>query len=508
MKKTVTILIIISILSKILGLGRELVLSYFYGATSISDIYIISLTIPVSILGFIATGISTGYIPMYSSIEEERGLLDANKYTSNLVNILMIICTILIILGLVFTNELVWIFASGFEGETFKLAVKFTRISLFGMYFIGLMSIFSSFLQIKGNYSMPALVGLPLNIIVILSIFISSKTNIYIIAFGSLLATISQFIFLIPFIKKQGYKHNKFINIKDEDIKRMFYISIPVILGASVNQINTLIDKTLASSIAEGGISALNYAGKLSDSILTLFVSTIATVIYPNMSKMVARNNIEGLKNTVEKAINIVNILIIPASIGMMIFSKEIVNILFGRGAFTEKALMMTTGVFFYYTMGNIGYGLRQILYRVFYSLQDTKTPMINASISVVINSVLNVILSRYFGLNGLALATSLSAIFCLILLFVNMSKKIGYFGLKGIILTFLKVFIASIIMGIIARSTFNHLGLITNSKLALALSISISALIYFILIYIFKVDEINIFTKKIKDIIYKQKNK
>lgn len=492
MKKTAILLMLIMMLSKVIGIAREIILSYFYGASNVSDIYLISLSIPASIFGFISTGISTGYIPMYSKIEEEHGVIEADKYTNNLNNILIIICTVLVFLSLIFTENIVRIFASGFEGETFILAVKFTRISLFGMYFTGIISIFSSFLQMKGDYAITALIGLPMNFIVILSILISAKTNIFVLAFGSLLATISQLLFIIPSIRRRGYKYSALINIKDKYIKKMLYIASPVIIGASVNQINTLVDKTLASSIAVGGISALNYAGKLSDSILGLFVLTIATVIYPTMSKMVARNNIDGLKKTIGEAINSTNLLIMPATIGIMIFAEELVRLLFDRGAFTEQAIIMTTGALFYYALGTIGYGLRQILYRVFYSLQDTKTPMINASLSVVINIVLNIILSRYMGISGLALATSISAIFCTILLFISIRKKLGSFGMKNITFSFIKISIASIIMGISTKRIFIILNSLLTFNLALISSIIIGAIIYFIIIYLMKIEEVD----------------
>lgn len=500
MKKTAILLMIIMMLSKLLGFVRELTLSYFYGASNISDIYLISLAIPTAIFGFIASGISTGYIPMYSKIEEEHGVKESDKYTNNLINILMIICTFLVFFSLIFTEEIVRLFASGFEGETLKLAIKFTRISLFSMYFTGIVSIFTGFLQLKGNYAIPALIGFPMNFIIILSILISSKTNIFVIAVGSLLGIVSQLLFMWPFIRKSGYKHKGIINIKDKYIKKMAYIALPVIVGASVNQINTLVDKTLASSIAVGGISALNYAGKLSDSILGLIVSTVAAVIYPNMSKMAAKNDMDGLKGTMSESINFINILIIPASIGMMIFAEEFVRLLFGRGAFTEEALVMTTGVFFYYAMGNIGYGLRQILYRVFYSLQDTKTPMMNASISVFINIILNIILSRYMGLNGLALATSISAIFCLILLFISIRRKIGPFGMKDISISFIKILFASLVMGILAKLSYGILIKYVAINLSLLLSIIVGVVIYFIMIFFLKIEEVDSIIEGVKN--------
>ncbi|MFY9440980.1 MAG: lipid II flippase MurJ, partial [Tepidanaerobacteraceae bacterium] len=138
MKKTALLLMIITIVSKIVGFGREITLSYFYGASNISDAFLISLTIPNVIFSFIGVGISTGYIPLYSEIEQKQGGKEGYRYTNNLVNILLIICTGIIFFGYLFTNQIVKVFASGFEGDTLALAVRFTRISLLGIYFTGL----------------------------------------------------------------------------------------------------------------------------------------------------------------------------------------------------------------------------------------------------------------------------------------------------------------------------------------------------------------------------------
>lgn len=499
MKKTAIILMLITVLSKILGFTRDITLSYFYGASGVSDAYLIATTIPIVIFSFIGIGLSTGYIPMYSKIEQDEGELEANKYTNNLVNILIIICTIILVFGQVFTTQIVKTFASGFEGETLLLAIKITKISLLGIYFTGIVYIFTGFLQLKNNYIIPALVGVPLNFIIILSIFLSSKTSILILAIGSVVATASQILILIPSMYRNRYRYKFILDIKDKYIKKMFYISLPIIIGASVNQINILVDRTLASKIAVGGISSLNYANKLSGFIQGLFVLSIATAMYPMISKMAAENNIDGLKKSVSEAISSINILVIPATIGAMIFSNPIVELLFGRGAFDDTAIYMTSSALFFYSIGMLGVGLREIISRAFYSMQDTKTPMINATISVAMNIILNVILSKFIGISGLALATSISALVCTVLLFISLRKKIGHFGMKNITVSFFKILVSSLIMGIISKVSFDILLNSLGDISSLIISVGIGTLTYGLLIYFMKVEEVNIMINSIK---------
>lgn len=499
MKETALILMIITIISKILGFGREVILSYFYGASSISDAYLVSLTIPSVIFGSISTGISTAYIPMFSKIKKKNGEQESINYSNNLINILIVICTILVFVVMIFSEPIVKIFASGFEGETLDLAISLTRISIFAIYFWGIISILSGYLQLKGNYIVPSLIGLPMNFIVIISILVSVRTNVISLSWGFVISIASQVLLLIIYAYKSGYKYQFVFDLKNEHIKKMLFISIPVIIGSSVNQINTLVDRTLASSIMVGGISSLNYANRLNGFVQGIFVLPIITVMYPMISRMVVEDNIEGLKETISEAINIINILVLPVTIGALIFSMPIVKFLFGRGAFDPNAIYITTEVFFYYSIGMLGFGLQNLISRGFYALGDTKTPMISAIISMIINIVLNIILSKYMGIGGLALATSISAILCMILLFVGFRNKVGAFGMKDISISFVKILFASLTMGIIAKKIYNILFNNMSSNISLIISIIIGATIYFLIILFMEIKEVDILINTVK---------
>jgi putative peptidoglycan lipid II flippase len=405
----------------------------------------------------------------------------------------------LIALGLLFTIPIVKAFAAGFEGDTLVLAVRFTRISIVGIYFTAITYIFSGYLQLKGNYLAPALIGLPYNLLIIMSIYMSYKSNVLVLSIGSIIAMASQLILLLPYIFKKGYKYKSIADFKDKNIKAMAYLIFPMIIGASVNQINTLVDRTIASTIAEGGISALNYANRLNGFILGIFVTSIATVIYPLISKMAAENNIDGLKKSASEAISSVNLLIIPTTIGAMLFAEPVVRLLFGRGAFDIQAITMTSSALFFYSIGMIGIGLRDILSRAFYSMQDTKTPMINAAISVVMNIVLNIILSRYMGIGGLALATSISAIFCTGLLFASLRKKIGHFGMKNVTISFIKIMVASVLMGVVAKLAYTALTSYTGQNLSLIISVATGASVYFAIVYFMKIEEMDVIVNTVK---------
>jgi len=333
----------------------------------------------------------------------------------------------------------------------------------------------------------------------ITAIILSSNGKLTILVIGSVLAIASQLLLLIPFMYRKGYRYHFVLDRRDEYLKKLIYLSLPIIIGVSVNQVNILIDRTLASRIVEGGISALNYANKLNDFVQGLFVISIVTVMYPLISKMAAEKNIAGLKKTLSESISGINLLVVPATVGMMIFAEPIVRMLFGRGAFDEQAVVLTSSALFFYALGIVGYGLREVLSRAFYSLQDTKTPMINATIAVGLNIILNIILSRFMGIGGLALATSISALFCTLLLFISLRKKIGHFGLKEITLSFGKIVLASILMAIVAKLANEVLLTQIGANLSLLASIGMGAIVYFGIIYFMKIKEVEEIILQIK---------
>ncbi|CAH1225195.1 Lipid II flippase MurJ [Paenibacillus auburnensis] len=499
MKKTALYLVIITVFSNILGFLRDIVLSYFYGTSGVSDAYLISLTIPGIIFTFIGVGLSTIFIPVYSSALNEKDQISADKFMNNTINFLLIACSVIVVIGLVFAEESVKLFASGFKGDTLKLAVSFTKISIFGIYFSGLIYILSGYLQIKNKFIITATMGLPFNIVGILFIYLGHKYNIMFLSVGSIASVAIQFLCLLYFAKKQGFKYETSLNKNDEYFKKMLNLSIPVILGVSVNQINSLVDQMIASNLGSGGISALNYANKINLSINTIFVMSVVTILYPKISKLAAEKKVEELKKSATETINIVIILIIPITMGVLVFSNQIITLLFGRGAFDSFAINMTSKVLIYFSIGLIGIGLREVLSRVFYSMQDTKTPMINAAIGLGLNIILNIILSKYLGIGGLALATSISAIFTSILLFINLTKKIGDFAYKEMLSVFSKTFVSSVIMSLGSQLIFTFVSSKINLNIYLFISIFFAIVIYSVLIYIMRIDIVIKFTKNWK---------
>lgn len=493
---------IITIASKTIAFSKDILLAYYYGASQITDAYIIGFSLPGLIFGMIGTGLGTTFIPLYSEALTEKDASIPNNFTNNVINMIIIFCTIVTVIVFTFPEQILAIFASGFGGETLDVAVGFTRIGIFGIYFTGLMYVFQSLLQIKGNYIVPAIVDIPLNMIIMISIVASFFIDVKLIIFGSVIGLFTQLFILVIKAKKYGFTYSFSLDLKDQYVKNMIFLAIPVILGSSTTQINQIVDRTIASQIAVGGISALNYALKLDVFIKSVFIAPIVTVLYPTISGMGTDNKISSMKKLVNESIIVISLLVIPATIGAMVFAKELVMFLFGRGAFDEAAVLMTSSSLFFYSVGMLGFGIRTVLTKVFYSLKDTKTPMINSSIAMLVNIILNIVLSRFLGVGGLALASSIAANIAMLLMIISLKGKIGALGLKNLLIKLCKIALISLMMGLLAKFTYSRVVLILSQNYALVLSIITGFAVYIIMLLMFKIDEANMIMNKFKEML------
>ncbi len=494
MKKITIILIFIALISKISGFGREVALSHFYGATAVSDAYIIATSLPSTLLAFVGVAITTAYIPMLNKVIESDGEKAGNAYTFNLISAVSAFVLMVFIVFQLFLPNIISVLAMGFDEHTFNLAVSFGHIILFSLFATGPVYILSGFLQVKKKFVVASLIGLPLNIIIIASIIIGARYTPTIMAIGTGIAAYAQMAFLLFHVYKDRPECQYKIDWNDSYIKETLRMSVPVIIGASVNQVNVLIDKTIASTIISGGVSVLNYANRLQYFVQSVFVASMISVLFPALSALAQKNKMQEIRSVIREGLSLINFFLVPATFGILIFSRQIVELLFGRGAFDDKAVMLTSSALFFYSIGMLGFGYREVFAKIMYSLHDTKTPAYNASVGVCVNIALNLMLSKIMGLSGLALATSLSAIITAIGMWYGVRKKVG--GFTIITKNAIKIFFASIGMSLLAKIAYSAMSPRIGADPALIGAVFIGVFSYSIIAMILKIEEIDMVKK------------
>lgn len=493
--RATVLLMIVTIVSKILGLFRDSVLASAYGTGKYAAVYSTANSISTILFAVIGTALATSLIPLYNKLASEDSTERAMGFLNSVVNLVVIVCLSIAGLGIIFAGPLVKVFAPGYQGDVYTLCVQYTRILLPSIVFVGLANIFTSYLQIKKRYVIPGFIGMPYSIIIIVSIYLSLKTSPMVLVIGTLIAISAKALFQLPFVYKEGYRYRPKINLKDPVMKDMMILILPVVIGVGANQINSIVDKSLASLLGTEVVASFSYAIKLYEFVQALFITSILAVIYPRLSSMIVSDRMDSFLNSLKKTMNVIIVALVPIIVGCIVLSRQIVEVLFQRNAFTSKDTTMTASILWIYVIGILAFALRDVLTRGFYSMEDSKTPMINSIISIVFNVSLNLILVKPLGYKGLAIATAVSAYIGLLLFNRSMRKKIEGYSSRDNYIVFVKSLFAALIMGLGVKLVY---GIVASSLvggllfklIALASAVGVGVIVYALIMHFLRVEE------------------
>lgn len=495
--KSSFIIIILIILGKIMAFIRDALIASKFGVTYVTDIYMFSLGI-VMLLTTIGYGLTTTLIPIHTENIQNKTQQEKNIFVSNILNTAGIVTILFIVVGIITAPYIIYTFAPGFREnpEIFNSSIYILRIMFISLFFVCIQSIVTGILQAHKEFYAPAAMAFISNIIfVIYLVFLSNKFGMNGFAIATVMGFAAQFLINIPKFKALGYKYIFVLNFRDKSIIRLMKLMLPVIISTSIIQINLFISRYFATTVYEGAVSALDFSNKLNMLIYEVFAVAISMVIYPTLSTYAAKKNNKEYKNALLKAINVIFLVMMPASLGVLILREPIVSIIFGRGAFDEKAVKLTANALMFYTPAMVAYGVRDILFKAFYSLQDTKIPMINSFLGIFINIILSIILVNNMEVSGLALASATSTLVTTLILILILNNKLNGMNLKYLTKIFTKITVSSFIMALIIVKVrnicFSKIGVgFQGNIITIILCFIVGIVIYFICIYIFRVEE------------------
>ena len=443
---------LIGFASKILGFVREMILANYYGAGAAMDAYNIASNIPGIILAGLATAITTTFIPAFTRRSEREGREGAFILTRNLLTAFGLAGLFLCLLGIIFAPQITRLLAPYFDPAKAALTTKLSRILLLGGVFTILNGLCVGLLQAQESFVVPALIGFPMNLVIILAVVLfAGRFGIHALAVGTALAAAAQVVFQIPSLRLTGFRYRPRLDLQDPDLRRMAVLVLPVFAGTMLLQVNTFVDRIFASRLPVGSISAITYANRINGFVSGIVAAAISTVALPALSQTAAAGDHARLRQTMVYAARAMNGLVIPMAFGLVVLRTPLVRLLFERGAFDARATAMTATALFYLSLGLAAYGLRDIAARTFYALQDTATPMTNSLITVALNILFLFLLVPRYGLAGLTGATSLSGALGTLLLFVQLRLKMGPIGGHAILGSLAKV-TAAAMAGVVWR--------------------------------------------------------
>ncbi len=448
--------------SRILGYVRDMVFAYLFGTTMAADAFIAAFRIPNLLRRLFGEGsLSIAFVPVFTGYLAGGDREEAMRFARSTFHLLALVLLVVACLGIAASPWIVRFMAYGFTSDPvkFALAVKLTRIMLPYICFIGLVALSMGILNALGHFAAPAAAPVMLNLAMIASAVVfawasdSVQVRITGLAIGVLAGGVAQLGLQLPFLIKHRVGLGRPAPLFHPGLRKIAVLMGPAVFGAAVYQINIVVNTQLASLLAEGSVAYLYYADRIVQFPLGIFAIATATAVLPSLSQQASRNDMEAMKDTFGHGLRLVFFAILPSLVGLLILREAIVAVLFRHGVFDLESTRKTAEALFYYAIGLWAFSAVRILLNFFYALQDTRTPVKAASISIVANIVLGLTLMGPMGHGGLALATSLASMVNLALLVIWLRRKLGPLGGSGLVRDVSKSAACAVVMGAVVMA-------------------------------------------------------
>ena len=500
--------------SRVLGLAREMVFAYFFGASKsfANDAYVIAFRIPNLLRDLFAEGaLSSAFVTVFSDYLVTKDEKEAFRLSNLVATTLIVVLGILVVLGIIFAPQVVTAIAHGFEGdhEKFELTVRLTRIMMPFILLVALAAQAMGVLNARDRFGIPALASTFFNIGSIIgglitaalltdptfshpirSIVDKPTEGIIGMAYGVLIGGLMQYAVQWPSLRSAGFRYRPMLSFGDPGVRRIFTLMGPAVIGAAAVQVNVLVNSNFASSIptatGSGPVSWLNYSFRLMQFPIGVFGVAIATATLPSISRSAALKDMGEFRHTLAGSIRLAFLLTIPSAVGLIVLGRPIIALIYERGHFGPNDTDHTAAALAFYAIGLAGYSAVRILAPAFYALGDARTPMMISLLSMATNFVMNWMLIDLLQERGLALSTSTVALMNFALLYAVMHKRVeGIEGRKTAIAVG-KIVAASAVMGLvcwaISRAIANIAGFGFSARAAnVVASVSAGAFVFYL---------------------------
>lgn len=505
-KKTIiksTILIFaLTIIAKAIGFGKSIIMASYFGADLNSDAYYFSSTLVANVLYMITASIGISFLPIYVKIRETDGRERSSQYTAETLIVMLGIAIILTALVIIAAPLLITIFAPTYTGQQFDTTVLYLRIMAGGIIFALLTNIFLNLLNGEKVFGFSNISGIINSVVLILMIVVlSPRMGIMSAVLALPISYVAQFLTL-------SFRGRKFVDFRlkrnpwNESTKILLIQALPILLSNATIELNQMIDKMLLVSIEDGAVSAIHYSSVLFQFATSIVSLPISTVIFTELSELVARNELDTTRRLIKNTLHAAFLIGVPVTLVMLIYTGPIINIVFGHGHFSDYAVSRSAIGLFYYGFCLIPTCIKQVMTKAFYSVHDTKIPMILSILEVTLNIGASILLSRFMGLAGVVCGTAVATITFSIIQIAVFSKKKVFLEFKTEWNVYLKLMLCTAIAGV--SGYYVSLALPQNILGFVILSVLVFA-IFYIILYLMKDKMLKVMMNKGKSIIRKK---
>jgi putative peptidoglycan lipid II flippase len=406
------ILTIAALASRLLGWVRLLVIGSQFGASSELDAYFAAFRIPDAIFQLVVAGaLSAALIPVFAGYRAREQEREAWRLASSIINLVVIALAALSLVMAILAPVLVPLVTPGFDAPTTELTVRLTRVMLLSPVLIGMGAVVSGILNSYQRFTVPALAPLAYNLSIILAaIFLAPIMGVEGLAVGVVAGSLAHLAIQLPELRKVGQRYDLTIGLAHPGVRKVAWLMGPRVLGLAAGQLNFIASTVLASGLAVGSITAYNYAFQLSQIPVGVLGVSVAVALFPTLSRDAALGRVPEIRRQVAGSLRILIFLAAPLTAAMVVLAGPIASVFFQYGLFSAESADRTARVLVFFAIGLTAHIVVHVLSRAFYAMQDTRTPVLWAIVAVAINVPLMASLVGPMGVEGLALALSVTA--------------------------------------------------------------------------------------------------
>jgi putative peptidoglycan lipid II flippase len=492
-----------TLLSRILGYVRDMLQAFYLGTSRSADAFTIAYVIPNLLRRLTGEGAMTAaFIPIFTEIKEKERREEIWRFANSFFFNLTVVMAFLMVVGVLFAPFLVKVIAIGFKDfqGKWELTIVLTRIMFPYIFLISLAALAMAILNSYKRFFVPAFTPVLFNLAIItMAVLLANKVEepAYVFAAGVVVGGVLQLGFQIPFLWRQGMNFRPTLDFEHPSIRKVGRLMIPGIFGVGISQINFAISRMIASVLEEGSVSSLYYASRVQELTLGMFSIALAIALLPAFSELAAHRDTEGMKRTLVFSLKLISLVTFPAAAGLLVLSRPIIQVLYQRGVFDEMSTAMSASCLLFFSFGLPFISGAKILAPAFYSLKDTKTPVIVAFFVMLSYIGLSLVLMKPLRVGGIALALSLSSILNFALLFFLLQRKIGPIKKRDIVVSagkslFFTAVMAGAVRMFVGRFSFESLPFVEQLGVLFA-SITIGILFYVLLHLFFNHEDLRI---------------
>lgn len=446
-----------TILSRMMGMVRDMVTSRLFGAGMATDAFFAAFQIPNMLRRFFAEGaLTAAFVPTFSETLVQEGEERARELANLCFTLLTLVVAVISLLGIVFSPFIIRVMFPGFaavQGK-FELTVLLNRVMFPYIFFISLVALCMGILNTLRHFFTPAISTVFLNLSMITCALVLRPFFHYPItalAVGVVLGGLVQLVLQLPVLWRKGYPIRPRFSVSNPKLRKIALLMLPATVGVGIYYLNITVGNILASLLPQGSVSYLYYAQRLFEFPQGVFTVSVAQAVLPTMSRQAAEGDLLAMKDSVSYGVRLTLFVTIPALVGLIVCSEPLMSLIFMGGKFDHLMARESARALIYYSTGLSCVALVRVLAPAFYALKDTRTPVVTAGIAFLLNLGFSLWLMGPLLHAGLALASSLSALGNMLLLFWLLRRKVGLLGGRKIVRTTLVSAVASVPMGLLA---------------------------------------------------------